>query len=216
MTDPDEQRVRTWLRRAIDGPPAEEQPKQVPLVEVHVIPQPDNDHQDDQDDDQEDDQDEEQPEPDRPWWHVRPGPFGTRPRAPEPVATPQETIAAAPGIHVTVNQPAAEPQFVPSPEDEWARERRHRRRVWLAYHGGAAGVGWYTGLADAMADLLNSAGPGAPAAGIAMAAVTYVIASYLPGLPYMPPALRPVTAWAARIPVCTAVLALALHAPGTL
>ncbi len=49
-----------------------------------------------------------------------------------------------------------------------------------------------------------------------MGLVTYIVASYLPGLPYMPPALRPVMVWAARIPVCSAALALALHAPATL
>ncbi|MFG3140777.1 hypothetical protein ACGFZA_31800 [Streptomyces sp. NPDC048211] len=206
--DPTERKISNWLRRTIDGPPAEKQPpKAVPLVEVHVIPQPENEAEDDEDQ-------EDQEQPDRPWWDVRPSAFGIGHHAPAAPPTPQETIAAAPGIHVTVNQPATEPG--PSLKDELARARRHRRRVWLAYHGSAAGVGWYAGLAHAMADLLNSAGPGAPAAGIAMAGVTYVIASYLPGLPYMPPALRPITIWAARIPVCTAVLALALHAPGTL
>ncbi|MEU9199000.1 hypothetical protein [Streptomyces sp. NPDC048332] len=208
--DAAERQIRALLRRAIDGPPAEEQPKPVPLVEVHVIPEPDTADQDDEDDD-----DQEQPEPPRPWWHVRPTPFGTRQHAPEPQPTPQEITAAAPGIHVTVNQPTTEPQAALSAEDEWARERRHRRRLWLVYHGSAAAVGWWLGLAGQMADLLASAGNGAPAAGIAMAAVTYIVASYLPGLPYMPPALHPVTVWAARIPVCTAVLALALYAPGT-
>lgn len=207
----EEKNLRARLRRIIDGPPAEEQPKAAPFVEVHVIPQPDIEDQGQDDEDE----DQEEPEKDRTWWHVLPGPFGTGRHAPEPQPTPQEATAAAPGIHVTVNQPATEPQYATSAEDERARERRHRRRLWLAYHGGAAGVGWYTGLADAMADLLNSAGHGAPAAGIAMAAVTYIVASYLPGLPYMPPALRPITVWAARIPVCTAVLALALYAPGT-
>ncbi len=67
-----------------------------------------------------------------------------------------------------------------------------------------------------MRDLLADAGPAAPAVGVAMGLVTWIVASYLPGLPYMPPALRPVLVWAARIPVCSAAIALALHAPGHL
>lgn len=208
MTTPPEDGERSicrWLRERVEGPA---QPEQQPLVEVHVIEPP----RDDQDDEQ------DQPEPDHPpWWHVIPGPWGNRTApepapAPAPAPAPQETIAATPGIHVTVNQPV--PEAATPIEDAYARERRRRRQLWGAYHGSAAAVGWYVGLADQMADLLAQAGHGAPAAGLAMAAVTYIVASYLPGLPYMPPALRPITVWAARIPVSTAVLALALYAPG--
>ncbi|MCX4676719.1 hypothetical protein OG413_15650 [Streptomyces sp. NBC_01433] len=210
-TTPDdgEHRVKEWLRRKIDGPPVEEQP---PLIEVHVIPTPDP--ADDEDEPEDDAYDE--PEPKRPWWYVLPGPFG-RP-APE-AAAPQSTVATAPGIHVTVHQPpppGPPPWLAADPAAERAAEKRHRRRIWVAYHAGAAGVGWYTGLAGLMRDLLDDVGPAAPAVGIAMGLVTHIVASYLPGLPYMPPALRPVVIWAARIPVCTAALALALHAPGAL
>ncbi|WP_329615031.1 hypothetical protein OG244_19520 [Streptomyces brevispora] len=205
MTDPNddgERSIRSWLRNKIDGPV--EEATAAPLVEVHVIPE--HAAPDDQDDEE-----QEQPEPERPWWHVVPGPRGTR-TAPAPEPTQQQTIAAAPGIHVTVNQPVPEPA-APA-EDERARERRRRRQMWGIYHGSAAAVGWWTGLCDQMSELLTQAGHSAPVAGLVMAAVTYIVASYLPGLPYMPPALRPVTVWAARIPVSTAVLALCLYAPG--
>ncbi|MFJ5820097.1 hypothetical protein ACIQGT_40360 [Streptomyces sp. NPDC093108] len=210
MTKPDdgEQRIRSWLRRKIDGP-AEAEQSQPPLVEVHVIPELAAAADDDQDD--QDDEPEQQPEP--PWWsYALPGPFGTR-RTPEPEPSPQENLAAAPGIHVTVNQPPPQ-QWAPPPVDTAAQERRHRRRMWLLYHGSAAAVGWFTGLAGLMSQFLVDAGRAAPGVGVALGLVTYIVASYLPGLPYMPPALRPVMVWAARIPVCTAALALALNAPG--
>ncbi|MFJ8844325.1 hypothetical protein ACIRFF_15635 [Streptomyces cyaneofuscatus] len=202
----DEGRIRVWLRNRVDGPPPAPGPP--PLVQVHIVPTPDPV-------DDEDDQDDDEPEQARPWWHVVPAPFGARTQ-PEPAHQP--TTATAPGIHVTVNQPepAAPPWAVPDPAAERATERLHRRRVWLAYHAGAAGIGWFTGLVGLMRDLLADAGPAAPAVGVAMGLVTWIVASYLPGLPYMPPALRPVMSWAARIPVCSAALALALHAPGTL
>ncbi|MGW1127477.1 hypothetical protein [Streptomyces sp. NPDC002526] len=195
-----EGRVRAWLRDRVDGPP---QPEPQPLVEVHVI------------EPTEDDEDQEQPEPaDPPWWHVLPGPWGSR-TTPEPDPTPQQIIAAAPGIHVTVNQP--QPAAAPAPaEDARARERRHRRQLWGAYYGSAAAVGWWTGLCGQMSALLADAGNSAPAVGLALALVTYIFASYLPGIPYMPPALRPVTRWVACIPVSTAGLALCLNAPNAI
>ncbi|MFF9568483.1 hypothetical protein [Streptomyces sp. NPDC014685] len=210
MTTPDdgEQRIRSWLRRKIDGPAEDEQPQ--PLVEVHVIPEPAAAAEDDEDQNYE--EPEAQPEP--PWWsYALPGPFGAR-RTLDPEPDPHQTLAAAPGVHVTVNQPPPQQWAPPPSENTAAQGRRRRRQLWLAYHGSAAAVGWWTGLADLMADLLADAGPSAPAAGVALGLVTYVIASYLPGLPYMPPALRPVMVWVARIPVCTAALALCLNAPG--
>ncbi|MFC9247769.1 hypothetical protein ACFT7S_28285 [Streptomyces sp. NPDC057136] len=214
MTD-SETRLRLRLRRMIDGPAADEKSPQ-PLVQVHVIPEPTPpDTTDDEDEpEDEDDDPEEQPEKALPWWQTAPRPFGHR--APEPAPDPQDTIAAAPGIHVTVNQPtaASPPWTVPDPADQRAQERLYRRRIWLAYHGGAAAVGWFLGLVAEMGELIADAGPAAPGAGVALGLVTYIVASYLPGLPYVPPALRPVIVWAARIPVCSAALALALNAPG--
>ncbi|MEU3268739.1 hypothetical protein [Streptomyces bacillaris] len=216
MSD-DESTIKAWLRDRIDGPAVPEAEPE-PLVQVRYVPpattptgpDPDLDQDDGQDDD------EEQGEEPRPWWHLAPGPFGTPRRAPEPPA-PAET-EMAPGLYVTVHQPqpAAPPWTAPDPAAEAAAERLHRRRIWLAYHAAAAAVGWFTGLVALMRDLLADTGPAAPGVGIAMGLVTYIVASYLPGLPYMPPALRPVMVWAARIPVCSAALALALHAPGTL
>ncbi|MEV5851426.1 hypothetical protein [Streptomyces anulatus] len=208
-----ESTIKGWLRDRIDGPVVAE-PEQPPLVQVHIIPTPDPAAEDDDQEQELDGAADAEPEPKRPWWDVRPGPFGGRPAEPEPPAAPSTEYA--PGIHVTVNQPApaAPPWLAPDPAAERAAERLHRRRIWLAYHGGAAGAGWTFGLVDQMRDLLADAGPAAAAVGVAMGFVTYIVASYLPGLPYMPPALRPVLVWAARIPVCSAALALALHAPG--
>ncbi|MFE7752151.1 hypothetical protein [Streptomyces sp. NPDC057428] len=213
MSD-DEKTLRDRLRRIVDGAPVDEQ-QQPPLVQVHVIPEPTAPNED-EDQDDEDDQEDEQPEKSRAWWYVRPQPFGTRP-TPEPEPTPQQQTAAAPGIHVTVHQPPPPPWAPPvDPADAQAAERLHRRRIWVAYHAGAAGVGWYTGLTEQMAELIADAGNAGPAVGIALGLVTWIVASYLPGLPYMPPALRPAIVWAARIPVCSAALALALNAPDAL
>ncbi|MFD7111475.1 hypothetical protein ACFWAF_14900 [Streptomyces microflavus] len=214
--DDDERRLRSRIRRLVDGPPPE--PEELsPLVQVRYVPPPATASPPVRTDDQEPEPDEDDVEPDakRPWWQMPPGPFSSGAPAPEPAPAEQEM---APGLYVTVAQPQATPPpwLAPNPAAERAAERLHRRRIWLAYHAGAAGVGWFCGLVGLMRDLLADAGPAAPGVGIAMGLVTYIVASYLPGLPYMPPALRPVMVWAARIPVCSAALALALHAPGTL
>ncbi|MFE5662438.1 hypothetical protein ACFQ7W_00710 [Streptomyces niveus] len=205
--DPDESALRRILRRKIDGPPPEDPTP--PLVQVHIIPTPDPA---DEDDDQEQDAEaEEKPA----WWQVRPRDLFGGPTEPE---AHTDTTATAPGIHVTVNQPTpvAPPWSVPDPAAERAAERLHRRRIWLAYHGGAAGAGWVFGLTEGMGDMIADAGTAGAPVGIAIGLVSWIVASYLPGLPYVPPALRPVIVWASRIPVCSAALALALNAPGTL
>ncbi|MFE4691732.1 hypothetical protein ACFRH6_16935 [Streptomyces sp. NPDC056749] len=214
MSD-DEKTLRDRLRRVIDGPPADEEQPPAPLVEVHVIPEP-TAPEADEDQDETDGQEDEEPEAARPWWYSIPRPFGA-PATPDPEPTAQERLAATPGIHVTVHQPPPPPWATPvDPAEAAAAERLHRRRVWVAYHAGAAGVGWVFGLPQQMAELIADAGNAGPAVGIALGLVTWIVASYLPGLPYMPPALRPVTVWAARIPVCSAALALALNAPNAL
>ncbi|WP_405676779.1 hypothetical protein OG292_19255 [Streptomyces sp. NBC_01511] len=210
--DDGERSVRDWLRTRIDGPPPE--PEQPPLVQVHIIPTPADE---DDADDQEQPEEPADPEPEQKpaWWQVRPRDLFGGPT--EPDEPPQDTVATAPGIHVTVNQPIqAPPWTVPDPVAERAAERLHRRQVWLAYHGAAAGTGWVFGLVEGMAEMIASAAHAAAPVGIAIGLVSWIVASYLPGLPYVPPALRPVIVWAARIPVCSAALALALHAPGTL
>ncbi|MEU3972362.1 hypothetical protein [Streptomyces bacillaris] len=215
MSD-DESTIKAWLRARIDGPALPEAEPE-PLVQVRYVPPattPATDP-DDEDDGQDDPYEEEgEPEERRPWWHLAPGPFGTPRRTSEPPA-PAET-EMAPGLYVTVHQPQpTAPQWTaPDPAAEAAAERLHRRRVWFAYHAAAAAVGWVTGLVGLMRGFLAEAGPAAPGVGIAMGFVAWIVASYLPGLPYMPPALRPVMVWAARIPVCSAALALALYAPG--
>ncbi|MFC8859312.1 hypothetical protein [[Kitasatospora] papulosa] len=215
MSD-DEKTLRDRLRRVIDGPPVDEEQQQPsPLVQVHVIPEP-TAPEGDEDQADEDDQEDEQPETSRQWWYSIPRPFGT-PATPDPEPTAQERLAAAPGIHVTIHQPPPPPWAPPvDPAEAAAVERLYRRRIWVAYHAGAAGVGWYTGLAEQMAELIADAGNAGPAVGLTLGLVTWIVASYLPGLPYMPPALRPVIVWAARIPVCSAALAMALNAPNAL
>ncbi|MEU6614463.1 hypothetical protein [Streptomyces parvus] len=208
-----ESRLRSWLRDRIDGPVVPE-PEPEPLVRVHIVPPAEPVSEDDDQEHEPDDTDDTEPEPKRPWWYTVPGPFGGRPAEPEPQAP--QPYEAAPGIHVTVNQPtpAAPPWLAPDPAAERAAERLRARRKWVFSHLAAGGVGWVFGLVHLMGDLLADAGQSAPAVGVLMGAVTYVMASYLPGLPYMPPALRPALAWAARVPVCSAALALCLNAPG--
>jgi hypothetical protein len=216
MSD-DEKTIRDRLRRIIDGPPVDEEQPPAPLVQVHVIPESTAPATPEAEEDQDDEDDqEEQPEAARPWWYVLPRPFGSSPTpAPEPTA--QERLAATPGIHVTVHQPPPPPWVPPvDPAAAQAAERLYRRRLWVVYHAGAAGTGWFLGLPQQMAELLADAGRAGAPVGIALGLVTYIVASYLPGLPYMPPALHPVTVWAARIPVCSAALALALNAPNAL
>ncbi|XUZ24727.1 hypothetical protein ACQVDT_07065 [Streptomyces sp. RMIT01] len=210
-----ESKIKGWLRDRIDGPAVPE-PEPEPLVRVHIVPPAERAAEDDDQEREPDEADDAEPEPKRPWWAVAPGPFGGRPAEPEPQAAPQP-YEAAPGIHVTVNQPApvAPPWLAPDPAAERAAERLRRLRVWFAYHLAAGATGWVFGLVGAMRGVLDDAGQQGAAVGIAMGFVGWVVASYLPGLPYMPPALRPALVWAARIPVSSAAIALALYAPGT-
>ncbi|MFC8658084.1 hypothetical protein ACFUCT_23230 [Streptomyces parvus] len=209
-----ESKLRSWLRDRIDGPAVPE-PEPEPLVRVHIVPPVEPADQDDDQEHDPDDTDDTEPEPKRPWWYTVPGPFSSRPAEPEPQAP--QPYEAAPGIHVTVNQPtpAVPPWLLPDPAAERAAERLHRIRVWFAYHLAAAFAGWVFGLVGLMRDVLADAGQQGAGVGIAMGFVGWIVASYLPGLPYMPPALRPALVWAARIPVSSAALALALYAPGT-
>ncbi|WP_181785344.1 hypothetical protein [Streptomyces phytophilus] len=136
----------------------------------------------------------------RPWWAVL-HPARKHP-APEPA--PRDD----PGVHITINQP-------PTPYDDPTAPRRRASARWFLYHGAAAAVGWAFGAADAVGELLAAAGPRAPAVGIGLCLIACMPAAWLPGLPFIPPPLRPATVWLARIPLATAALALALHAPGT-
>ncbi|WP_069737428.1 hypothetical protein [Streptomyces sp. EN27] len=210
-----EGKLRGWLRDRIDGP-AVPDPEPEPLVRVHIVPPAEPADQDDDQEHEPDEDDGTEPEPKRPWWYTVPGPFSGRPAQPEPQAAPQP-YEAAPGIHVTVNQPTPvmPPWLAPDPAAERAAERLHRIRVWFAYHLAAGFAGWVFGLVGLMRGVLADAGQQGAAVGIAMGFVGWIVASYLPGLPYMPPALRPALVWAARIPVSSAALALALYAPGT-
>ncbi|MFE4647724.1 hypothetical protein [Streptomyces sp. NPDC056707] len=149
---------------------------------------------------------EPKPDSSSTFWWARP----KKPKTYEPEQEePGETLRPAPSVQVTINSPAQEQPQTSDP-------RRSRRRRWLATHGALAGVGWYIGLGPAMADLLTSTGRSAPAVGIGLVLISTLFGMFLPGLPYVPPQLRPLVVALCRIPACTAVLALALHAPNAL
>lgn len=145
--------------------------------------------------DDEDDSDDEA----RPWWSVR-REEPTEPADQEPQPVPERT-----DVHITVDHAPVGPRV----------DARRARIRWLLYHGTAAGTGWFLGAGPAMAAFLASMGRTAPAAGVGLCLICAMPALWLPGLPYIPPQLQPATVWLARIPVSTAALALALHAPGT-
>ncbi|MFJ2174354.1 hypothetical protein ACIOHE_15750 [Streptomyces sp. NPDC087851] len=220
--DDGEQVLRRWLRRRIDGPRPDEQPEQEPLVRIHVVPDRTAPAADTDEDELENDEDQDEDnvvrEPEQPaapaprpvpWWSI---PFAKT--APDSAPAAPGPVEYAPGVHITVNQPT-EPTPTPAAEER-AQQRRSFIRRWLAFHGSAAGVGWYLGLGPQMANLLTDSGHSAPAVGVALILVTTIFGSYLPGLTFIPPPLRPVAVWVCRIPAATAALALALHAPGTL
>ncbi|MFF9279540.1 hypothetical protein [Streptomyces griseosporeus] len=147
---------------------------------------------------------EEQPR----WWSVGPNPADSeQPTTPGP----------GPGFHITITPPPAAP--VPeTPAQRQEREWRAAVRRWLARHGAAALVGWAFGLYDAFAGLVHTARSGGVAAGLAMAAFTYLGGEFLLARfgRFVPPKLRPAAAWACRIPFATALLATALYAPRAL
>ncbi|MER7696184.1 hypothetical protein [Streptomyces sp. NPDC096095] len=215
--DDAEGRLRGWLRDRIDGPAVPE-PEPEPLVKVRYVPPPAGPPAPAEPDDQEPEDDEpEEEETNRPWWSLPPAPFGHRTPAPAPAPDPAAEQEVGPGLYVTVNAPQAAPPppwLAPDPAAERAAERLRRLRIWFAYHLAAGGAGWAFGLVGLMHDVLTDAGQQGAGVGIAMGFVGWIVASYLPGLPYMPPALQPGLIWAARIPVSSAALALALYAPG--
>lgn len=190
----DERRIRHWLRRHGVGPDAP-----APAPE----PTPEPGRADDWFDrlyaDDEPAVPEQETDDDTPWWSLR------RPK-PEPQQEPQPQIVQdANGVHIVINQPAQ------PPAPTRGEHRRQARARWFAYHAAAAGVGWCLGLEQAMAAFLDAAGHTATAAGIGLCLVAAIPAVWFPGLPYIPPPLRPATVWLTRIPVSTAALALALH-----
>lgn len=202
----DELRTRRWLRGRGVGPDAH--PNPTPPAEEEE-PAPDWwDHLYPDQDPAEPDEDEPDDEDDRPWWslHRRPGP-AEPPQQPQP-----QVVQDATGVHITINQGPTTAPAAPSTADH----QRARRIRWLTYHGTAATVGWALGLESAMAAFMDSTGHRAPAVGIGLCLIAAIPAVWFPGLPYIPPPLRPATVWLSRIPVATAVLALALHTPGTL
>ncbi|MEV6105724.1 hypothetical protein AB0M28_13555 [Streptomyces sp. NPDC051940] len=138
------------------------------------------------------------PDPHRPWWQVRRGVLPPLPDAPR---------EAPPTVQVTINQPA--PRVRSRAED-----RRAARMRWCLVHAAAAGVGYGLGLVGLVATAMTTADGGALAMGTGFCLIAAIPAVYLPGLPWIPPPLRPMTMWLARIPVASAVLAVLLYAPG--
>lgn len=115
-----------------------------------------------------------------------------------PAVTDQPTVP--PGLQITITQP---PPVAPG--------RTRLNPMLLAYYGTAAVTGWWLGLGPTIAAAIDSAGDrGGLSLGMGLVLVTGVIAAYIRGLP-IPIALRPAVTWCSRIPVATAVLALALH-----
>ncbi|CAL9350399.1 hypothetical protein SUDANB1_00449 [Streptomyces sp. enrichment culture] len=148
----------------------------------------------------------ETPEPDEEprWWSI-----GKQP-AEEPH---QQGSDPAPGVHVHITPPPP-----PPPVDTSTHDRRAHARRWFLVHGAAAGVGWTFGLYDSMAAFLNTLGPGGSAAGLALAGFGWFAAEVV-GERYvrvLPSRVRPPVLWVLRIPMATALLATALHAPNAL
>ncbi|MFI2184598.1 hypothetical protein [Streptomyces sioyaensis] len=199
----DEHRIRRLARRIRPVKTSEPQP---PAVEISVTPagEPEPDWLDriifspDEADPTDDGGGQAPEEASTRWYALGKRQPPTGPPAPD-VRQP------APGVQVNINPPT------PSPEDERARHSRHRRQLWIAYHGSAAATGWYIGLGPAMANLLTASGQSAPAVGIGLIICTGWPLAYLKPSD-LPASLRPVITWASRIPPATAALVLALHA----
>lgn len=197
----DENRIRRLAHRVRPAKPAEPQP---PAVEITVTTPPEDRDEDwldrlfaQQAEDAEAEASAGTEESSTPWYSLGK-------HRPTPAAGP-ESHQPAPGVQVNINPPAT------SPEDERARHSRHRRQLWIAYHGSAAATGWYIGLGPAMAGLLTASGQSAPAVGVGLIVCTGWPLAYLKPSD-LPASLRPVITWASRIPPATAALVLALHA----
>lgn len=150
--------------------------------------------------------------PSNPWWSV------AKPSTPQGPPDPSGQHSPLPGgmppgVHITFTPPTPPPP----PTDPHAAHRRARARRWLLVHGAAAGTGWTFGLYHSIDAFLGTLGPGAPAAGLALAAFSWVGAGLVTERivsRYVPTdQLRAAAAWACRIPFATALLATALHAP---
>ncbi|MFJ2007024.1 hypothetical protein [Streptomyces chartreusis] len=149
--------------------------------------------------------DPQEPAEEPPWWSIRKGP--------ESSDADQGSAELPPGVHVTFTPPPA-----PEPTSDRDKERRARARRWLLVHGAGACVGYALGLGPSTAQFLDTLGPGGTAAGLALAAFGWIFAEVI-GERYvriLPSRLRPAAHWALRIPMSTALLATALHAPAAL
>lgn len=140
------------------------------------------------------------------WWSLG--------KQPADESEPEPTPPLPPGWNITFTPPPAAPE----PVDTHTRDRRRRARRWFLIHGAGAGTGYTFGLYTSMAAFLDTLGPGAPAAGLCLAGFGWFGAEFVTEryLRILPSRVRPACAWALRIPMSTALLATALHAPNAL
>jgi len=97
--------------------------------------------------------------------------------------------------------------------------RANRKAQALAFNGAAAGLGWLTGTAQLALAALEDAGQAGSPSGAIVIGVGLVIAATIAdrygraaaGL--LPEPVQPVVRFLARVPLATAVLALALYSP---
>lgn len=205
MTDPDERRIRGFLRGLGVGPDAPppstpERPAARPAArEPDWLDRLYADEQDPT---------EAKAGEQHAWWSIRKETTTTAAHVDEQLV--DETKQPTPvqqQVHVTI---------APDPVALRARERRERRARSLFFHGTAAGAGWYLGLGPALQQLLADSGNAAPATGVGFALVTILPGLYLPYLTVIPPGAQRAVVWMCRIPPATALLAIALHTPNAL
>lgn len=128
--------------------------------------------------------------------------------------------------HGTPRPPSATPEQQPVtvtvtvPQHPQQQQLSSRTRN-LAYNATAGALGWGCGLGPFMHHAITECGtathPGAGIAlGVGIAAVAAVPDWYLRGARNNHHPLGTAVAWCARVPLASAVLALALYTPGTL
>ncbi|GAA4687970.1 hypothetical protein [Streptomyces youssoufiensis] len=138
-------------------------------------------------------------------------PFWERivPERPEPLTFQEAVAEAAQEIHDSATQVA---------EGTVTDEAQRRRVAHMAHAGSAAAVGWWIGLGPWLHGRMEHAGADDPSDGIALGLLVLAIAALAEWATHgwrdrdRHPITR-VIGWADRIPLATAVLALALYGP---
>ncbi|WP_435246365.1 hypothetical protein [Streptomyces sp. NRRL F-5630] len=170
----------------------------------------------------------------QPGGHRLPEPGHTMPLILDKPATPEVTAPAKPEVEPDTEPEPEEGEKEPpkvEPRPEWLRpapdywtpparpnKQRHPRRALSAgtrralYNASAAGAGWLTGLAPRMCTAIDDCGRTTSIGG----ALVLGIATCLLLAHFLDRRTRhwwPPLAWIARIPLASAILALALYAP---